>query len=84
MGDLTNIQKLLLFGLKMFNMTADNMTAIMMNLDEEEDDQLLMIDYLMKHSKATELDIMSKMDDIIAQRRTINKLRKKISEDFPD
>ena len=75
----TKTQKLLLSGLNQFNTKKQNRIIIMMCL-EKEDDQLLMIDYLLSHQEATEQDIMSALGDILKQRKKINELKKQINE----
>ena len=75
----TKTQKLLLTGLNQFNTKKQNRIIIMMCL-EKEDDQLLMIDYLLSHQDATEQDIMNALGDILEQRKKINELKKQINE----
>ena len=76
MDELTKIQGLLLYGLKQFEMPRDEAAAISVYL-EEEDDQVLMIDYLVNHLNATHQEIMNEFGRLLKQRTKINELKQK-------
>ena len=68
---LTKIERLLIYGLKQFNLSDDDLNAIVMFL-EEEDDKLLMIYYLKTHPDATSQDILNESGRLLKQRQRLN------------
>ena len=70
MEELTKIQRLLLYGLKQFDMPTEDAAAISVYL-EEEDDQLLMIAYLASHLDATHQEIMNEFGRLLKQRKNL-------------
>ena len=68
---LTKTEKLLLYGLKQFNMPSEEAAAISVHL--EEDDQVLMIDYLVHHPEATHQEIMNEFGRLLEQRKRLTK-----------
>ena len=71
MKELTKTERLLLYGLKQFNMPSEEAAAIAVYL--EEDDQVLMIDYLVHHLNATHQEIMNEFGRILELRKNITK-----------
>lgn len=66
MEELTKVQRLLLYGLKQFEMPSEEAAAISVYLDE--DDQVLMIDYLASHPNATHQEIMNEFGRLLKQK----------------
>ena len=64
-------RKLLLYGLKTFEMPTDEAAAIATYLTE--DDQVLMIDYLLHNPNATHQEIMNEFGRLLKQRKKLNK-----------
>ena len=81
MEELTKIQRLLLYGLKQFDMPCDEAAAISAYL-EEEDDQVLMIDYLVNHLNATHQEIMNECGRLLKNRNKINELKQRFRKAF--
>ena len=69
---LTKIERLLLYGLNQFNMSAEDMKLIVIFL--KEDDQLLMIHYLKTHPDATRQDILKETERLLEQRKRLSSL----------
>lgn len=69
---LTKTQRVLLYGLKQFNMPSDEASAISAYL--AEDDQVLMVDYLVHHPDATHQEIMNEFGRIIKQRKRLEEM----------
>lgn len=69
---LTKTQKLLLYGLKQAKIGKTNSVSIAYCM-KEEDDQLLMIHYLLGHPKATEQEILNESGRILEQRKQFTK-----------
>ena len=69
--ELTKTQRLLLYGLNQFQMPRDEAAAIVAFL--EEDDQILMIDYLVHHMDATHQEIMNEFGRLLKQRKELTK-----------
>lgn len=67
---LTKTDRLLLYGLKQFDMPSEEAAAISVYLDEE-DDQVLMIDYLVNHPNATHQEIMNEFGRLLKQRKRL-------------
>ena len=63
---LSKTERLLLYGLKQFEMPSEEAAAIAVYL--EEDDQVLMIDYLVKHQNATHQEIMNEFGRLLKQK----------------
>ena len=70
MDEFTKIQRGLLYGLKQFDMPSEEAAAIYAYL-EEEDDQVLMIDYLASHLNATHQEIMNEFGRLLKQRKRL-------------
>ena len=71
---LTQTQKLLIYGLSQFSISEEDQEAIFLFL-ENEDDQLLMIHYLKTHPHATPQDILNESGRLLKQRKRINAMR---------
>ena len=69
---LTKIQKLLIYGLKQYEVEEDDAVAIVYCM-KEEDDQILMIDYLITHPQATHQEILNESGRILELRKTMTK-----------
>ena len=69
---LTQTEKLLIYGLRQFQMSEQNQEAIFLFLREEAD-QLLMIYYLKTHPEATEQEILNESGRILELRNNITK-----------
>ena len=69
MDKLTKIQKLLLYGLKQSKVDKDDCVAIVYCM--KEDDQILLIDYLVTHPDATPQEIINESGRLIEQRKII-------------
>ena len=69
MKELTKTKGLLLYGLKQFNMPSEEAAAIVTYL--EEDDQVLMIDYLVNHLNATHQEIMNEFGRLLKQSQSM-------------
>ena len=69
--ELTKVQKTLLYGLKQFEMPSEEAASIVAYL--EEDDQVLMIDYLVHHLNATHQEIMNEFGRLLKQRKKLTK-----------
>ena len=67
--ELTKTQRLLLYGLNQFEMPSEEAAAISVYL--EEDDQVLMIDYLVHHRDATHQEIMNEFGRLLEQRKRL-------------
>ena len=67
--ELTKTQRLLLYGLNQFEMPSEEAAAIVVYL--EEDDQVLMIDYLVHHLNATHQEIMNEFGRLMKQRKKL-------------
>ena len=67
---LTKTERLLLYGLNQFKVSKEDMKAIVLFL-EEEDDQLLMIYYLKTHPNATPQDILNESGRLLKQRKRL-------------
>ena len=72
MKELTKTERLLLYGLKQFKMPSEEAAAISVYLEEEED-QLLMIAYLVNHPNATHQEIMNEFGRLLKQRQSETK-----------
>ena len=68
-SELSKVQRLLLYGLKQFKMPSEEAAAISVYL--EEDDQVLMIDYLVHHQNATHQEIMNEFGRLLKQRKEL-------------
>ena len=68
--ELTQTQKLLIYGLRQFPLSEENQEGIFLLL-KNEDDQLLMIYYLQTHPNATEEEIMEEYVRILKQRKML-------------
>ena len=68
---LTKTQRLLLYGLDQLKMPDEEAAAIVAYL--EEDDQVLMIDYLVHHLNATHQEIMNEFGRLLKQRKRLKK-----------
>ena len=66
--ELTQIEKLLIYGLSQFPLSEEDQEAIFLFL-REEDDQLLMIHYLKTHLDATAQDIINESGRLLKQRK---------------
>ena len=71
MEKLTMTERLLLYGLKQFNMPTEEAAAISVYLEEEED-QLQMIAYLIKHLDASHQEIMNEFGRLLKRRSKLN------------
>ena len=69
-NDLTQIQKMLVYGMSQFKMDINNERAIFSVL-KEEDDQLAMIKFLMMHPEATEQEILNESGRILIRRKNL-------------
>ena len=69
---LTKTERLLLYGLNQFKVSKEDMKAIVLFL-EEEDDQILMIHYLKTHPNATPQDILNESGRLLKQRKRLKK-----------
>ena len=69
MDKLTKIDAGLLYGLKQFEMPAEEAAIISVFL--EEDDQVLMIDFLASHPEATRKEILDEFDRLLIQRKRL-------------
>ena len=68
----TKTEDMLLYGLKVkFGMPREESAAIVTYLIE--DDQVLMIDYLMNHPNATHQEIMNEFGRLLKQRQELTK-----------
>lgn len=67
---LTKTERALLYGLNLRKMNREDMKAIVIFL-EEEDDQILMIHYLKTHPNATHQDILNESGRILEQRKRL-------------
>lgn len=70
-AELTKTQRVLLYGLRQFEMPSEEAAAIVAYL--EEDDQVLMIDYLVNHLNATHQEIMNEFGRLLKQRQSVTK-----------
>ena len=68
--ELTQIEKLLIYGLSQFPMSEQDQETTFLFL-KEENDQLLMIHYLKTHPNATSQDILNECGRILKRRKTI-------------
>ena len=69
--ELSKVQRVLLYGLKQFQMPRDEAAAIVAFL--EEDDQVLLIDYMVHHKNATPQDILNESGRLLKQRKELMK-----------
>ena len=60
---------MLMYGLKHFNMPSKDAAAILVYL--QEDDKVLMIDFLVNHKYATHQEIMNEFGRLLKQRKKI-------------
>jgi len=70
---LTQTQKLLIYGLNQFSIAEREQETIFLVLQEDAD-QILMIHYLKTHPQAKEQDIMNHLTLILKQRKKLNEL----------
>lgn len=68
--ELTDIQKILIRGLGIFGISLDETTAMILCLTEAED-QISMIEYMMKHREATPQEVKNEFHRIIKQRKKL-------------
>lgn len=66
--ELTQTQKLLIYGLRQFPLPEEDQEAIFLFL-EKEDDQLLMIHYLKTHPNASTQEILNESGRLLRQRK---------------
>ena len=66
----TKTERVLLYGLKQFEMPSEEAASIATYL--EEDDQILMINYLVTHLNATHQEIMNEFGRILTQRKKLS------------
>ena len=71
--ELTQIEKLLIYGLNLTDLPEEDQEAIFLFL-EEEDDQILMIHYLKTHPNATPQEIRNESGRLLRQRKNLKKL----------
>ena len=71
MEELTQIEKLLAYGLNQFPINEEDKLTLLAFLTEEED-QLLMIHYLKTHPNAKEQEIMNAYGEILLRRKRLN------------
>lgn len=69
--ELTKVQKMLLYGLKLFKVTKEDAVAIVAFL--EEDDQILLIHYMKTQPNATPQDILNESGRLLKQRKRLTK-----------
>ena len=68
--ELTKVQKMLLYGLKLYNVAKEDAVAIVAYF--EEDDQVMLINYMKTHENATPQDILNESGRILLQRKNAN------------
>ena len=68
---LTKVQRLLIYGLKLFKVTKEDAVAIVAFM--AEDDQVLLIHYMKTHPNATEQEILNESGRILERRKTMTK-----------
>lgn len=73
---LTKTERLLLYGLNQFKMSAEDMKMIVIFL--KEDDQLLLIHYLKTHPNATRQDILKETERLLIQRKRLTEGQKEV------
>ena len=66
---LTKTERLLLYGLIQFNVSEEDMKTVVLFLNEDE--QVLMIHYLITHMNATPQDILRETERLLTQRNRL-------------
>ena len=72
--NLTKTQQLLTYGLKQLGVSQNNLVSIILFLENEED-QILMIDFLIHHQQATEQEIMQAAKNILIRRKKLTETK---------
>ena len=67
---LTKTQNMLIYGLKQFKISKENRVSIALFLESEED-QILMIDFLIHNQEATEQEILKAVRNILIRRKKL-------------
>lgn len=66
---LTKTERLLLYGLNQFKVSKEDMKTVVLFLNEDE--QILMIHYLITHMNATPQDILRETERLLTQRKRL-------------
>lgn len=67
---LTTEEKLLLYGLKLHKVSKEDAIAVMLSVEEKED-QLLLIHYMMTHEDASAQEIINEVGRIFEQKKNM-------------